>query len=82
MFGTLLMVLALLMALLAPKAEAQQRTYRDSMGRTTGTESRDSNGTRTFRDGMGRTTGTATRDSNGTITYRDSMGRIKGTSSR
>jgi hypothetical protein len=54
-------------------------TFRDSMGRTTGTATTNSNGTTTFRDASGRTTGTATRDSNGTTTFRDASGRTTGT---
>jgi hypothetical protein len=36
------------------------KTYRDGMGRMTGTATTDANGTTTFRDSMGRITGTAT----------------------
>ena len=63
-------------------AQAQQTTFRDASGRTTGTASTDSNGTKTFRDASGRTTGTATTNSNGTITFRDASGRTTGTATR
>jgi YD repeat-containing protein len=56
-----IIVLALLVALLLPwPAAAQTQTFRDSMGRITGTASRDANGTTTYRDASGRITGTAT----------------------
>ena len=75
-----IILLALLVAVLLPwPAAAQTQTFRDSMGRVTGTASRDANGTVTYRDGSGRMTGTATRDANGTTTYRDASGRITGT---
>jgi hypothetical protein len=35
-------------------------TYRDGLGRMTGTATRDANGTMTFRDAGGRITGTTT----------------------
>jgi hypothetical protein len=60
-------------------AHAQQATYRDAGGRTTGTASTDSGGQTTYRDAGGRTSGTATVDSAGTITFRDSSGRTVGT---
>ena len=77
-----LMKYVLFFVMLVGTANAQETTFRDSSGRTTGTATRDSNGTVTFRDGSGRTTGTATRDSNGTTTYRDASGRTTGTATR
>ena len=56
-----------------------ETTFRDSMGRTTGTATTDSSGKTTYRDSMGRVTCTATKDSTGKIIYRDSMGRMIGT---
>jgi hypothetical protein len=61
-----------------PTASAQQSTFRDSSGRTTGTAATSGNQT-TYRDDRGRTTGTATTDSQGTTTFRDSSGRTVGT---
>src|SRR5262245_42341961 len=78
-----IILLALLVALLLPPpAGAQTQTFRGSMGRITGTASRDANGTVTYRDGMGRITGTVTTDSNGTKTFRDGSGRTTGTATR
>jgi hypothetical protein len=65
--------------LMSGSAFAQTQTFRDNMGRTTGTATTDSQGTTTFRDSLGRTTGTATPDSQGTTTFRDNMGRNTGT---
>src|SRR5262245_42045966 len=71
-----IVLLALLVALLLPwPAAAQTQTFRDSMGRVTGTANRDANGTVTYRDGSGRVTGTSIRDANGTRTFRDGSGR-------
>jgi hypothetical protein len=75
-------LIAIILALIAGPALAQQTVIRDSAGRTVGTVSRDSAGTETFRDSAGRTTGTATRDSGGTTTFRDNMGRVTGTATR
>jgi hypothetical protein len=76
-------MLALGVLAVAPFAASAQpsTTFRDSMGRITGTATTNSNGTTTFRDGSGRTTGTASTDSNGTTSYRDASGRITGTAS-
>ena len=50
-----IVLLALLVALLLPPPSgAQTETFRDSIGRITGTASRDANGTVTYRDGSGR----------------------------
>jgi hypothetical protein len=72
----LISVAAGLLLLVAP-AWSQTTTFRDSMGRETGTATRNGN-TTTFRDRMGRETGTATRNGNST-TFRDRMGRETGT---
>jgi hypothetical protein len=64
---------AILLALAATAAQAQQRTFRDAGGRTIGTAARDGQGTVTFRDARGRTTGTL---SHGVL--RDSRGRTVG----
>src|SRR5262245_58221121 len=70
-----IVLLALLVALLLPPpAGAQTETFRDSMGRITGTASRDATGTVTYRDGMGRMPGTSTRDANGTTAAQDARG--------
>lgn len=62
-------------------AEAQQpTTFRDAMGRLTGTAVRNGDGTTTFRDSAGRLTGTATDNRDGTTTFRDNRGRLTGTS--
>jgi hypothetical protein len=70
--------LCLLATVTAASAEPQTR-FRDASGRTTGTATRDSNGTTTFRDASGRTTGTATFSNHGsaggTTTLRDAGGR-------
>ena len=63
-------------------AANDRTTYRDSMGRSTGSSSTDSAGRTTFRDSMGRMTGTASTDSSGKVTYRDAQGRLQATSSR
>jgi hypothetical protein len=72
----------LLATLVTPAAAQNQTTFRNSSGQTTGTATRDSNGTVTFRDGSGRTTGTATTNSNGTTTFRNSLGQTTGTATR
>jgi hypothetical protein len=59
-------------------ASAQQATFRDSGGRTTGTAATSGNMT-TYRNSGGRTVGTGTTDSQGTTTFRDSSGRTTGT---
>jgi hypothetical protein len=74
-------IVALTLAMITAASAQNQTTFRDASGRTTGTATRDSNGTTTFRDASGRTTGTATRDSNGTTTFRDASGRTTGTAS-
>jgi uncharacterized membrane protein YoaK (UPF0700 family) len=61
-------------------SSAQQTTFRDSSGRTTGTAATTGN-TTTFRDSSGRTVGTGTIDSSGITTFRDSNGRTTGTAS-
>jgi uncharacterized membrane protein YoaK (UPF0700 family) len=60
-------------------ALAQQATFRNSSGRTTGTAATTGNMT-TFRDSSGRTVGTGAVDSSGTTTFRDGSGRTTGTS--
>ena len=71
--------LVLLAALATPAAAQNQTTFRNSQGQTTGTATRDSNGTTTFLDDSGRTTGTATTNSNGTTTFRNEKGQTTGT---
>lgn len=73
---------ALLAATVVTQAQNYQRTFRDASGRTTGTSSRDSNGTVTYRDASGRTTGTSSRDSGGRTTFRDASGRTTGYSDK
>jgi hypothetical protein len=75
------LAVAIVAVLLPRPATAQTETFRDSMGRVTGTASRDVDGTVTYRDGSGRMTGTSTRDANGTRTFRDANGRTTGTAS-
>jgi hypothetical protein len=77
--ATLIFAVILVCLLHAHTAGAQQATFRDSGGRTTGTASTDSGGQTTYRDDRGRTTGAATVDSAGTTTFRDSSGRTVGT---
>jgi hypothetical protein len=78
----LLIAAALSLALAGAAAAQHSTTFRNSLGQTTGTATRDSNGTVTFRDGSGRTTGTATTNSNGTTTFRNSLGQTTGTATR
>jgi hypothetical protein len=52
-------IVALTLAMITAASAQNQTTFRDASGRTTGTATRDSNGTTTFRDASGRTTGTA-----------------------
>jgi hypothetical protein len=73
---------AISLALAGAAAAQNQTTFRDSSGRTTGTATKDSNGTVTFRDASGRTTGTATTNSSGTTTFRNSSGQTTGTATR
>ena len=75
-------LIAILFAIVATAAQAQQTTFRDAGGRTIGTATLDSQGTTVFRDARGRTTGTATLDGSGTTTFRDAGGRTIGRSSR
>ena len=56
-------------------------TYRDALGRKTGTATTDSRGNVTYRDALGRKTGTSSQ-SGGTTIYRNDMGTKQGTSSR
>lgn len=74
----LVMLVGALLVLAVAPAWAQQSTFRDAGGRTTGTATTSGNQT-TFRDAGGRTTGTATRSSSGQTTFRDAGGRITGT---
>jgi hypothetical protein len=64
-------------SLACTNARAQQTTFRDSSGRTTGTAATTGN-TTTYRDADGRTIGTGTTDSSGTTTFRDAGGRTTG----
>jgi hypothetical protein len=57
---SILTIAALMLAAITAASAQNQTTFRDARGRTTGTATRDSNGTTTFRDAGGRTTGTAT----------------------
>ena len=75
-------LIAILLAISATAAQAQQTVFRDAGGRTVGTTTLDSQGTTVFRDARGRTTGTASRDTSGTTTFRDAGGRTIGRSSR
>jgi YD repeat-containing protein len=61
----------------AMPARAQQTTFRNERGQTTGTAATTGNMT-TYRDGQGRTVGTGTTNG-GTTIYRDSSGRTTGT---
>ena len=56
---SILTIAALMLAAITAASAQNQTTFRDAGGRTTGTATRDSNGTTTFRDATGRTTGTA-----------------------
>lgn len=58
---------------------AQTTTYRDNLGRKTGTSETNSRGVTTYRDNLGRKDGTAETKGNGT-TYRDNVGRKQGSS--
>lgn len=78
----------LLLALFSFVVSADEtKTYRDTSGRTTGTETSRSNAdgtsSTTYRNSSGATTGTASerRNSDGstTTTYRDTQGRTTGT---
>jgi YD repeat-containing protein len=66
-------------ALLSASAAAQPATtYRDRMGRITGTASTSGSVT-TYRDAQGRMTGTAERQRDGSVQFRrDAMGRLTG----
>ena len=61
----------------AMPARAQQTTFRNERGQTTGTAATTGNMT-TYRDGQGRTVDTGTTNG-GTTIYRDSSGRTTGT---
>ena len=67
-------ILALLLMSGTAMAQAQNRTYQDSMGRNTGRSVTDSRGNTTFYDSMGRNTGRSTTNGNTTTIY-DSFGR-------
>jgi hypothetical protein len=70
------------LAVASTAASAQQSTFRDAQGRTTGTAATTNGGsgvTTTFRDSTGRTTGTATTTNGGATTFRDAGGRTTGT---
>lgn len=54
-------------------------TYRDEIGRKTGTSETNKRGVTTYRDNLGRKDGTAETKGNGT-TYRDNVGRKQGSS--
>jgi uncharacterized membrane protein YoaK (UPF0700 family) len=71
-----LATIALTLAMISA-ASAQQTTFRDDHGRTTGTAATTGNMT-TYRDERGRTVGTGTTNG-GTTTFRDSNGRTTGT---
>ena len=80
-FNAALVTAVILVCLLhAHTANAQQTTFRNDRGQTTGTAATDSGGQTTFRDAGGRTSGTSSTDSQGTTTFRDSSGRTVGTS--
>jgi len=70
----LFVVLALILA--SDAAMAQQKTFRNSMGQTTGRSVTNGNQT-TFYDHMGRNTGRAVTNNAGTVVY-DNMGRQTG----
>ena len=59
-------------------AQVRNRTYQDSMGRTTGRSVTDTRGNTTFYDPMDRQTGRSVT-SGGTTTVYDPMGRQTGT---
>jgi len=65
------------LATLAP-VNAQDATFRDAYGRTTGSARTDANGVTTFHDRSGRVTGTARTDRNGVTTFKDAAGRTTG----
>ena len=59
-------------------AATTRTTFRDSMGRKTGSVEDNGKGKITYRDAMGRKTGSSETDRYGKTTYRDAMGRVKG----
>ena len=59
-------------------AQVQNRTYQDSMGRTTGRSVTDTRGNTTFYDAIGRNTDRSVTSGNITTIY-DRMGRQTGT---
>jgi YD repeat-containing protein len=73
-------IVALLALLVSDAAVAQQRTYRDSMGRNIGRSITDTRGNTTSYDAMGRNTGRSVTDSRGNTTFYDSFGRNTGRS--
>jgi hypothetical protein len=77
-FNAALVLAVIVMFLMHAEANAQEITFRDDRGKTTGTAAKTGN-TTTYRDDRGRTTGTDTTDSSGTTTFRDGNGRTTGT---
>jgi hypothetical protein len=65
--------------LLSASATAQTSTFRDQLGRETGSAST-VGGVTTYRDRLGRETGTAERRRDGSIQFRDAQGRLIGSS--
>ena len=71
-------IITLTLALLLPTAAlAQQRTFRDAMGREVGRSVSDTKGNTTFYDAAGRNTGRLVTNGNTTTTY-DNFGRHTG----
>jgi hypothetical protein len=72
---------ALLLALSAAPALAQQTRLYGPDGRSAGTAATDSAGSTTFRDARGRTVGTSSTTSGGVTTFRDPRGNVTGRAS-
>ena len=80
-YGALCVTLLTIAVLMTQaKAQSNQRTFYDNMGRVTGRAATSGN-TTTFYDSMGRTTGRATTTSTGTTFY-NNKGQTTGRSSR
>jgi YD repeat-containing protein len=82
-YGALCVTLLTIAVLMTQaKAQSNQRTFYDTMGRTTGRAVTNGNTTQVY-DNMGRSTGRATTNPNtGSTTIYDNMGRTTGRVSR
>ena len=77
----LAIAISITLAVLTP-AQAQDATFHDRAGRTTGGARTDANGVTIFHDRAGRVTGTARTDRNGVTTFKDAAGRTTGSARR